>query len=337
MVKVHGLLALLAGSLLTLVSCGGGVEKPLSPGSDFLFIKSDSVGSYGAAASAWSRIIRTHTCFLAVNSTTPTTENEKISQLVAGKIQIAFLKGPEAWLAYNGDPMYWKEPQPIRALFSMWPAVYSLIAHEESGIRSIPDIRGKRIALYSDRSVTGDLLEYLLSLYGIDEGNTDIVRVRETIGVKMLQQREVDCAWYDLGYGDYRLNKLFVTDPAYDELTITTENYGLVPCPPSEELEEFLKVYPLFFIRDYGGEFGLNDVPQLMTACFAAASPALPNELASQLTSLWWENLGLVRQYVPDDLIRLADTRDNRTGVPVPFHHGALSWLKAAGMAGAPR
>ena len=325
---LSGFIGVIFFVLILLLSCTVR-ESRLSLGKrGFLFIRSHIAGSHYSAGSAWARLITSNTDFIGVNSTIHASENDKIRLLVDGDIQVAFLKGPEANLAYRGDPVYWKDSQPIHALISLWPKAYTLVALKNSGIENVPDIKGKRIAIYSYGSVTGDIFEYFLNLYGINETNTVIYRVRDIIGIKMLTTGETDCIWYDLGYGEHFLR------PAYDSAldTYADKNcLNLVPINTDEKVREFLKVYPFFYIDMYGKELGLQDRKQFMTTSFTACSADMPEETAYMITRLWWENWEHVRQYVPG-MLDLINVNDNRKGVPLPFHKGAVKYLKEASL-----
>ncbi|MCL2704591.1 MAG: TAXI family TRAP transporter solute-binding subunit [Spirochaetaceae bacterium] len=297
-------------------SCNEKEKSSLSYNKSFLFINSHATGPYYLAASALARLITINADYIGVNSSIPLTDNEKIEQLINKKIDIAFLKGPEANLAYHGEPFYWKEEQPIRAMFSLWPAVYNLITYKDNGIKKIEDIKGKSIAIYSENSVNGDILNYFLELYGITSDNTTIYRVRDIIGINMFLKKEVDSIWYDIGYGGFNFS--------------STENFILIGIEENIKTREFFKTYPFFFLEKFGAEVGLPEKYQLMTACFAACSEDLSENDAYVFTKLWFENPSLVRQYISDNL-DLID--DKIRGVPVPFHKGSLKYLKEAGLA----
>jgi len=57
----------------------------------------------------------------------------------------------------------------------------------------------------------------------------------------------------------------------------------------------------------------------------------MSEEAAYRLTKLWWENEDFIKQYVPDKL-KLINRESNRNGIPVPFHPGALRYLREAGL-----
>ena len=93
--------------LIFFFACHEKEKSSLSQNIRFIFINSNAIGPYYLAASAFSRLITTNTGYIGVNSSIPLTDNEKIEQLINKKIDIAFLKGPEANLAYHGNPFYW--------------------------------------------------------------------------------------------------------------------------------------------------------------------------------------------------------------------------------------
>ena len=209
-------------------------------------------------------------------------------------------------------------------MFALWPAVYNLITYKDNGIKKIEDIKGRSIAIYSENSVNGDMLSYFLELYGITPENTTIYRVRDVIGINMFFQKEVDCIWYDIGYGGFNFS-FFLRDKIAG-----IENYILIEIEENTKTREFFKTYPFFFLEKFGSEVELQEKYQLMTSCFVVCLEDFSENDAYMFTKLWWENSSFVRQYVSDNLDLI---NANRKGVPVPFHKGSLRYFKEAGLA----
>ncbi len=318
---------LLVLTTLMLISCNAKKSQVSLGNREFFFIKSHNIGPYYSAASAWARLITSNTEYIGVNSTTPVADNEKIKLLVQKKVKAAILKCPEANLAYHGDPFYWKEQQPVRAMFALWPSVYNLIARKDSGIRTIDDIKGKSIAIYSEKTVNGDILEYFLRLYGITSENTNIYRVRDDIGINLIIRKETDCIWYSMGYGEF---SLISTTEKKSRDSIGNEDFVLVPVEQDSCFREFIKNHPYFYLGEFGAEAGFKPEMQLMTSSFVACSADLSENDAYRLTRLWWENMDFIRQYIPDT-IELINMIDNRKNIPVPFHKGSLKYLSESG------
>ncbi|MDX9802106.1 MAG: TAXI family TRAP transporter solute-binding subunit, partial [Spirochaetia bacterium] len=109
------------------------------------------------------------------------------------------------------------------------------------------------------------------------------------------------------------------------------DSFIQIAIEPDKNFREFLKIYPYFYLSIFGSEIGLPDTTQLMTSSFAACAEDMPEEVAYTLTRLWWENMTFVKQYVPG-LLELINTKDNRDGVPIPFHKGSIRYLREAGL-----
>ncbi len=289
-----------------------------------------------AACAAWARLITANTDFIAVNSASPATMNEKIDSLVSGNIDLAIITGPSGYIAYNGHPEYWTQPQDIRALFGLWPAVYTGIAHEESGIKAIKDLKGKKVAIYSESSIDGNILAYLLELNGITGNNTTIYRVRESIGEKMFSRKEVDYILYNLGYGNSFLED-FNLPGKEDAFIKYEENYLyekdkiiFIPFTENENLREFLSIYPVFYTEDFLFK-NEETQDQLNTSNFIACSSQMSDELAYQLTRLWWENTDLIKQFTSGSVV-VDSEMQIRKGLPVPLHPGAERFFDETGI-----
>ena len=310
--------------LLFFFSCYEKQKLSLPHNKGFVFINSNTIGPYYLAASALARLITINTDYIGVNKNTPMIDNEKIKQLINKKLNIAFLKGPEANLAYHGDPFYWEEEQPIRAMFALWPAVYNLITYKNSGIKKIEDIKGKSIAIYSENSVNGDIFSYFLELYGITPDNTEIYRVSDIIGINMFLKGEVSCIWYNIGYGEFNFEN-------YLNNISRSKDLVLIGIEENIKTREFFKTYPYFYLKKIGTEAGMQEEFQIMTTCFAACAEDLPDNDVYNFTKLWFENPSFIKQYVSDNL-DLINKKNNREDVPIPFHNGSLKYLKEAGL-----
>ena len=322
--KKYIILSVLIAALLALISFAflnkyKKAEIPMHK--KLLYIKSSTVRSAAyAGCAAWVRLITENSDFIAVNSASPATMNDKINMLISGEIDAAFITGPSGYLAYNGHPDYWNKPQNIRALFGLWPAVYNSVAYKDSGIKSIKDLKGKRIAIYSDRSLDGDVLKHLLEINGINSYNSTIYRVRESIGEKMFSRKEVDFIWYNLGQGNSFLDKYSKDNEE------NTESIRLVPVTEKNKLREFLTRYPVFYTENINYEDTYEYTSQLVTSNFVACSADMPDDLAYKLTRLWWENTEYIKQFTSDQL-EINSIINIYRGVPVPLHPGAEKYF----------
>lgn len=318
-------LFLLVFMLFSFVSCDRTVNKGENNFDKKIFpIKSSYVGSaFYNGGIALANILNANTDYIAMNSFLGISENEKIQSLSDGSIVLAFLSGPEAYMAYNGHPDYWESHQDIKALFGLFPSVYNGIA-SDSAIKTLKDLKGKRIALNSGWTVSGDLFLYLLGLNGVNSSNSEIIRVRDTIGISMFKRGNVDFIWYSMGYGHS-----FFKDSIAKRLDFPA--FHIVSCSEKDRLREFLSVYPIFFTEPFVYEEQIFSDSSLVSSSFLGCSGTLDDETAYMVTKLWFENIDYIHQFMD-----FYDEKNAKVyllrGLPVPIHPGAKKYLKEAGL-----
>jgi len=310
-------------SLLS-VSCGGRINADSSNikifSKEVLTIKSSYLRStFYTAGIALASLINSESDFLAMNMSFNIGENEKIKSLEDGSAKLCFLSGPEAQMAYTGHSDYWEKSLDIKALFGFCPSRYNIIADEECGIVNFQDMRGKRIAINSENTVTGDTFEYLLGLNGINSKNTEIYRVRETIGENMFKRGDVDVIWYamDTGHSVFR---------DYLSKKSDARLFSLVSCSAENRLREFLTVYPLYYTEPvYVDEDVFSDSVLTAYSCLAA-SGSLSDETAYMITKTWFENNDYIRQFM--DFYTYEVAVENAAKLPIPMHPGAARYFR---------
>ncbi|MCQ2603707.1 MAG: TAXI family TRAP transporter solute-binding subunit [Spirochaetia bacterium] len=267
-------------------------------------------------------IINKNTEYIAMNSSYGLSENEKIQSLVDGSASVAFISGPEAYMAYSGHPDYWDDSQNIRALFGFIPTVYNCVAYRSAGIKTLEDLSGKQIVLDSVQTVTGNLLAYLLELNGITGSNTQIYRMRETIGENLFKRQDVDVMWYPMGREHAFFRDINVKKD-------TGDVFYLIPCLEKNKLKEFLSVYPVFYTDSFS-HGSISCEKSLMAYSCLACSGDMDDELAYRITKLWFENIDYIGQFF--DSYHEDDARMYACNVPLPFHAGAERYLRESGL-----
>lgn len=312
---------------LLLFSCGGkqanvAISKPM------LTIRSSYMNTpFFLAGTVLEGIINYNTKLLSVNESENTNGNEKIKSLMEGTADLAVLSGPEGYMAFNGHPNYWSAPQNIRALFGIFPSIYTGFTHIEE-MKSISDLIGHRIALNTESSVSGDLLLYFLKLNGINTDNTKILRVEQSEGERLFSEGFVDFIWYNMSY-KYTFAKNVPPD-------IPIRQYNVTPFTFKEKdkLREFLSVYPVFYTEsmvdvseDKEAEL---DEKTFASSTFIACSENMDEETAYTITKAWFENIDYIKIFFPSYNEKTAQVYFQRR-IPVPFHPGAIRYFKEIG------
>jgi TRAP transporter TAXI family solute receptor len=91
--------------------------------------------------------------------------------IAAGTMQSGFVQSDVAYWAYTGTGIYEGRPKAdgLRAIASLYPESFQLVARKGSGIKSVTDLKGKRLSL--DEPGSGTLVDarLILAAYGLTE------------------------------------------------------------------------------------------------------------------------------------------------------------------------
>ena len=312
---------------LLLFSCSGkpanvAISKPM------LTIKSSYMNTpFFLAGTVLEGIINYNPKLLSVNESVKSNGNEKIKALMDGSADLAILAGPEGYMAFNGHPNYWSAPQNIRALFGIFPSVYTGFTHIEN-IKSISDLIGYRVAINTGASVSGDLLLYFLKLNGINTANTTILRVEQSEGERLFSEGFVDFIWYNMSY------KYSFARNVSPGVPIRQYNVSPFTFKEKDKLREFLSVYPVFYTESMV-DMSENADAELeektfVSSTFIACSENMDDETAYIVTKAWFENIDYIKIFFPSYNEKTAQVYFQRR-VPVPFHPGAIRYFKETG------
>lgn len=297
------------------------VENQAVYAKKFIQIKSSSLGgSWYAGGAAWAKLISQNTDYIAINSSSPGLDNESIARLARGEADLIFLTGPGAYNAYKGIGSTWEgNPQPLCALFGLWPGVLNVVVLKDSKFESIQDLKGATIATYVPGDVNGEQVLALLEHHGVTEKNAKFYRIRKSDGARMFIDGRVDALAYYFGYGHADLKEISAS-----------RKIRFLP-PDKKMVQGFLEENPFYYLGQFGEEFGCENELQLIGPYLTACSAKMSEEMAYTFTKVWFENLDWLETVLPQN-IPLINREDPSAGIPIPLHPGAIKYFKEAGI-----
>ena len=125
-------------------------------------------GTYHSYGEGLARIL-TRDLGLPVSVRATQGPGENIALLGTGEIQIAFVTLGAAQQAWNAPGPYGDQPSRImRALFPMYDTAFHFVVPDESGIRSVGDLSGKRIGVGPRQGTGGTYMPPVFKTLKID-------------------------------------------------------------------------------------------------------------------------------------------------------------------------
>lgn len=254
--------------------------------------------------------------------TTASVDNMKL--LHANRVALTFTLPDSALEAYQGKLKGLKEKVAVRSIAAIYSNYMHIVALDGIGIKSVPELKGKRVSTGSPGSGTEIKGLRVLEAYGLsprDLRSQDRLGASESAGA--LKDRKLDAFIWDGGLPTAAVLDLGATPG----ITIRLIPHGdAVP-------KMVAKYGPIYFARNipkgtYGGMD--TDVSVAAATNLLAVHERMEEGLAYQITKLLHEHTAeLVAVHPAAKEISL---KSAVMGSPIPFHPGALRFYKEKGV-----
>jgi TRAP transporter TAXI family solute receptor len=254
--------------------------------------------------------------------TTASIDNVKL--LHGNRIGMALCLPDTAWDGYSGQIKGFKEKANIRALMALYSNFMHFVAADGAGIKSVADLKGKRVSTGAPGSGTEVKGLRVMEAYGLtpkDFKSQDRLGVAESAGA--LKDRKIDAFIWDGG-----LPTAAVLDLA------ATPGIKINVIPHAEAIPKMVAKYgPLYFVSNIpkGVYKGIDeDIPVAAATNLLIVNEKMDDNLAYQITKLFLEHTAdLVAVHKAATEISL---KNAVVGSPIPFHPGALRYYKEKGV-----
>ena len=150
---------------------------------------------------AWTTILNKYSQKVNAVPKVTTSPTGNIRLIHSGSIPFGYVSEMTCYAALNG--LYpFKDPvkSDLRMLFCDQGFMYPILASVDSGIKSVTDLKGRKMAGWSRSSIFGKaVLLATLELYGLKESDVKLIEGKSTGEVKrMLQEGMVDAASFPM-------------------------------------------------------------------------------------------------------------------------------------------
>lgn len=273
----------------------------------------------GAVANIWNTKIENMN--VTAQATGASAENLRL--ISKGDAEYAIVQNDVMDYAYNGTDMFEGQKLPnILTIGTLYPEVVQIAASKKSGIKTIADLKGKRVSIGDAGSGVEFNAKQILEGYGLTFD--DIVKNNLSFkeSAEGLQNNTLDACFITAG----------VPNSALQELAFTN---GLVLIPvDGEAAEKICKKYS-FYTKTIipGGTYkgSEEDVAALAIKATIAVNANLDEATVYSMTKALFENLDELSQaHAKGKEVSAAAAV---TGISVPFHAGALKYFKELGLA----
>lgn len=311
------IVTLMAG-LMVLAAFVGCTKKS---NKNFILATGGTSGTYypfgGAIANIWNSNIE------GMNVTAQATgaSAENLRLISKGEAEFAIVQNDVMDYAYNGTDMFAQALPNLATIGTMYPEVVQIAASKNSGIKSVSDLRGKRVSIGDAGSGVEFNAKQILEGYGItfDDIQKNNLSFKES--AEGIQNGTLDACFVTAG----------VPNAALQELAFTA---GLILIPVSgAEADKICNSYNFYTktVIPAGTYNGTDkDTPALAIKATLAVNANLDENIVYEMCKALFENL---------DALGTAHAKGKEvsakaavTGVSVPFHPGAVKYFSEKGL-----
>lgn len=283
-------------------------------------------GAYYPMAGAMSRIV--HTKLTNIRATVESSGASAANARLVGQkdADFAILQNDVAYYAYNGlYDFKGKTVKNMAGVFSMHPEPTQIVIAKDAGIRSVKDLKGKRVNLGPLGSGTEINAVQILEAAGLKvEDLSRVERLGPTESADQLKDARIDAGFFTVGVGS-----AVIMDPFLGgKVTLLAVSDDIVAILRSKYPFYTKVAVPATAYR------GLEkDVQTVSVRAILVARSDLSESLVYDFTKVIFENLegatGFYAAHPAAKNITLASATD---AMPIPLHPGAAKFFREKGV-----
>ena len=248
-----------------------------------------------------------------------------LNTIRAGDLDMGVAQSDWQYHAYHGSSKFKDKGanRELRAIFSVHPEPFTVVARADSGIRNFGDLKGKRVNVGNPGSGQRGTMEVLMKALGWKMSDFELASELKSSEQSMaLCDNKIDAMVFTVGHPSGSIKEattscdsvlVNVTGSAVDKLVAENDFYRTATIPGGM----------------YNGN--TNDIKTFGVGATFVTSTRTPANVIYQVVKAVFENFDTFRKYHP--AFRILDKRQMiKDGLSAPLHAGAVKYYKEAGL-----
>jgi hypothetical protein len=247
---------------------------------------------------------------------------DNLNLLQAGRGEIAFALGDSLSAAWNGDEEAgFKAPlRRLRGIAALYPNYIQFVARADSGIRTLADLKGKRISVGTPRSATELNARAILRAAGIDY--KDFAKVEYMPfgeSIEVMKSRQIDVTLQSAPLG---------TSALRDLANVLDIVFVPIPAEIIGKANDAAYIAALIPANTYRGQTA--DVPAVALQNYLVTHEGVSTDIVYAATRALWTSVGELA--AANRAARAISLRNALQGMPIPLHPGAEKYYREVGV-----
>ncbi|WP_022671379.1 TAXI family TRAP transporter solute-binding subunit [Hippea alviniae] len=251
-----------------------------------------------------------------------------INAVLSGDLDFGICQSDRQYEAWHGLAE-WKNKGPqknLRSVFALHPESITLVASVDSGIKSVYDLKGKRVNLGNPGSGQLQNSKDILKAFGISLKDIKPEYVKAVEAPGLLQDGRIDAFFYTVGHPNGNIK----------EATSGRIKVRIIPIT-GKPVEKLLKEHPYYAKAEIPVKkfypMAANKKPIVWTVGVKATvvtSAKEPANIVYAITKEVFENLDTFKKLHP--AFAVLTKKNMLEGLTAPIHPGALKYYRESGL-----
>ena len=283
------LLAFLLGIMVMatmIAGCGGGDKKDDKKPAAQKFINiatGGTSGTYFPLGGALADILNKNIPGTNASAQSTGAAVANVNLLSQGKVEIAFIQNDIAYYAANGTEMFkGKQVAGLQGLATLYPETVQIVTLKKSGIKSVADFKGKRIAVGAAGPGTEANARQIMEAYGFYFVDIKVQYLSFGEAASALKDGNVDAAFVTAGH------------PTAAIQDIATQNDVVLVPVDADKADALIKKYPFYTkLVIKAGTYPKQDadVTAVAVKCMLAVTDKMDADTAYAIAKALYGNL----------------------------------------------
>ena len=242
-----------------------------------------------------------------------------VNMLKDGSVDLAFIQNDIAYYAANGTEMFKdNKVESLRGIAALYPETVQFVTTQDKGIKSIADLKGKKVAVGASGSGAEANARQILGAYGITYDDIDVQYLSFGEAADALKDGNVDVGVVVAGFPTAAIQDLAANKSA---ALVTIDG---------EHADQLIKKYPYFTKitvpkGTYPGQE--EDVETVAVKCVIVTTDKLSDDLGGEIVKAIYEHLDRMKAAHAVGKYITKDTA--LEGMSIKMNAGAEKYLKS--------
>ena len=277
----------------------------------------------GAICRLVNKARKVHGIRCSVESTGGSVYN--LNTIAAGELDMGVAQSDWQFHAFNGTSKFKKKGpnKELRALFSVHPEPFTVLARADSGIKTFADLKGKRVNIGNPGSGQRGTMQVVMDKLGWTKADFQLAsELKSSEQGKALCDNKIDAIVYTVGHPSGNITEattscdsvlIKVVGPEFDALVKDNDYYRTATIP--------------------GGMYRgtTTDTKTFGVGATFVSSTKVPTEVIYQVVKAVFENFDDFKKLHPA-FANLKKKEMVKDGLSAPLHDGAIKYYKEANL-----